>query len=122
MRRHFTGRSIELAAHMHMNTIKFSIGRELLVVAVTLLLSVALLPGAIYLVGARLFGPYGGHGLQGIYRATLGDLFKFDWPAWIIVVGPTVAVLVLRWLFKLTRHEATPAPPMPVRKEPTIQD
>ncbi len=110
-----------------MNHTRLSIGRELLVASGTLVLSLAVLPCVIYLVGMGFFGPYdggnggGANGVIDMYAATLSDLLVPRLAAWIIAVGPAVCVVALRLIFKLTQQHTAETPSVPtMRREPII--
>jgi hypothetical protein len=114
-----------------MTTSTWSIRRELLIILLALCISVAALPGLIYVVGERLFGAYGSDGMMGLYHATFTDLMVPRIAAWTLLFAPTLCVILLRVLFHLTaakpdapepRHEPShePAPAQATRREPTI--
>jgi hypothetical protein len=114
-----------------MTTSTWSIRREVLIVLLALCVSIAVLPGLIYLVGERLFGAYGSDGMAGLYRATLTDLMVPRIAAWTLLFAPTLCVILLRVVFHLTAakpdasesaHESAhePAPAQATRREPTI--
>lgn len=105
-----------------MNTQSSSFGRELLVFAITGCVSIAVLPGLIYIFGTRIFGAYGtAGGIGNIYQAVLADLAGLKVAAWIIVFAPAVCLSLLRWIFRLTQTGTTaPSNARTLRKEPTI--
>jgi hypothetical protein len=102
---------------------KLSLRRELLIVSGTLLISVATLPALIYLVGGKLFGPYGATGgMRSLYVSIANDLSKPTLASWTLVLCPAICVLLLRLLFALTQSSAeTSARSVATqRREPTV--
>lgn len=92
--------------------------RDLLLTLVTVVGSLAVLPGVIYFVGLKLFGIYAG-GVRQLYLDTFTSLFTPAWSAWILALGPALALLVLRWLWRSNSHNTTPAV-QPSRQEPSL--
>lgn len=102
---------------------KLSFSRELMIFCIVTIVSIAVLPGLIYVVGGRLFGAYSAtEGMIGMYRATLADLAVPTWAAWIITLCPALCILLLRLLFGLTQdHIVEPQPDSTsARREPTV--
>ena len=75
--------------------------RELLVFAGCLLFGVLLLPVAIYLVGAQVFGDYGGDGFGGFYGGIFRGVLTGDLVTWFLVLSPYLVWQSLRWTFRL---------------------
>lgn len=105
-----------------MNKQSSSFGRELLVFAIAVCVSAAVLPGLIYIFGGRLFGAYGtAGGIGNIYQAVFADLAGLKVAAWIIVFAPALCLSLLRWIFRLTQTGTTTrSTARTLRKEPTI--
>lgn len=98
-----------------------SVQREIVIALAVVALSVLLLPGMIYLVGSRIFGPYSSDRIADIYVATLGDLMVPRMAAWLLLLTPMVCVVLLRMLFG--RDQAEPAAPDATpssRREPSV--
>ena len=74
--------------------------REALILAVFGGFGLLLLPALVYLVGQVLLGEYRPGGTMGVFYADLyGHLATFSiWP-WLLVLGPYLAVQVLRLLW-----------------------
>ena len=100
----------------------WSLRRELLIALLVLAISAVCLPGMIYAVGGMLFGVYD-EGLVGMYRATFTDLRTPRLAAWVLLATPTLSVVLLRVLFRLTSkapiaEQSTAAQTQ--RREPTL--
>jgi hypothetical protein len=97
--------------------------RELIVIAISLLLGLLLIPAAIWLTGQTVLGPYQG-------GATLGALLRNYFTAlgngapsfWFVALGPYVLILLARLLFAMLWGGAPAAraqtPPQPKRVPP----
>ena len=73
---------------------------ELIFASVWLAIGLFVLPGAIYLVGAALLGPYGDKaGLSTFYIDFFGDLSDGSGRAWALALGPVVLVYLIRVIF-----------------------
>jgi uncharacterized membrane protein len=119
MRRHFTGRCRKLAGLL----MKLSLSRELLIGCIVIVVSVAVLPGLIYVVGGKLFGAYGTTGgMSSMYQAMLTDLATPTLAAWTIALCPALCILLLRLLFAMSQSPSaeTTDRPTRVRREPSI--
>jgi hypothetical protein len=99
----------------------YSIRTEALLLIVISLLSLLLLPALIYGVGTQLFGPYR-TGFAGMYAASFKGLLQLHPSAWIMVLAPAVAVLLIRLVLRLTPGSAaeTQASTTPTRHEPRL--
>jgi hypothetical protein len=74
--------------------------RELLVFAVFGGFGLLILPGIVYLVGQRLLGEYRPDAAMGGFYADLyGHLGALSVWAWLLVLGPWIAVQTLRLLW-----------------------
>lgn len=99
---------------------KLSFARELLIVCIVIIASVAVLPGLIYVAGSALFGAYGvAGGVASMYQATFTDLATPTLAAWTIALCPALCVLLLRLLFGLSQSPEADTPAR-LRREPTI--
>jgi len=84
--------------------------REALLLLTLLLVGLILLPIAIYIVGQRVFGEYGGLGLSGFFEQVYRGLPSGDGVVWFLVLSPYLGWQVLRltiWLFRLSTPTAT---------------
>jgi hypothetical protein len=87
--------------------------RELIIAGVLAAIGLIALPLAIYFVGQRIVGPYGGEGTEGgsldlsasIWAAMAGG----DWAAWLLVLSPYVFVQLIRLSMRIARprHRVT---------------
>lgn len=74
--------------------------REALLLAIFGGFGLLALPALVYLVGEELLGEYRPDGGMGTFYADLyGHLADLSWPAWLLVLGPWIAILVLRILW-----------------------
>jgi hypothetical protein len=106
-----------------MNQPPLNVRRELSIVLITICCSAIVLPGLIFAVGSRIFGPYGStEGIVSIYQTILHDLPEPRLAAWIIAVGPALVIVLLRLIFRLTAPGEPPAPAAAprTRREPTL--
>jgi hypothetical protein len=87
---------------------------ELLIAASLLVFGVAVLPALIFVVGITVVGPYEGeNGLGSLYAGIIDGLGRPEPAAWVLVLGPYVAVQCLRLAFFRRR---SPAPVTPITK------
>lgn len=105
--------------------------KELIFAALGLAFGFLLLPWLVYLVGQSLFGGYGGglHKLGSFYGDLFRDLAAANPDSWGLVLGPFIALSLLRLAF-YRRTEEPSAPPKKqeppqnrsdkARKEPTL--
>ncbi len=93
--------------------------RDLLLTLATVVGSLAILPGIIYLVGLKLLGTYSG-GVRQLYLDTFASLGTPSWPAWILALGPALALLALRWIWRSYPDINAPAAAQSSRHEPTL--
>lgn len=94
--------------------------REALILAVFGGFGLLLLPALVYLVGQALLGEYRPGGTMGVFYADLyGHLATFSiWP-WLLVLGPYLAIQVLRLLWlPLGLLMRRPSPPPPAAAPP----
>jgi hypothetical protein len=80
--------------------------RDLLWLLAALAFGALLLPFLIYQTGALTLGPYSRGGAGIFYRDFLGSLGAFEWPAWLLLLGPALIVVfwrILRRVFGLAR-------------------
>lgn len=101
--------------------------REAIVLAVFGGFGLLILPALVYLVGQQLLGEYRpGAGMGAFYGDFYGLLGTFSIWAWVLALGPWLAVVLLRFLWLPLRHLArgsAAAPEEPRadgRVEPTI--
>ena len=78
----------------------FNLRTELWVMTNTTLLSLLLLPAAVYIVGRKLFSPYSS-GIAGFYHEYLTGLIQGQLPALILALGPTCALLLVRFILRI---------------------
>lgn len=72
------------------------LSRELLWLAALLLVGIALLPAAIWIVGRAVFGDYEGGAFMDFFGALAGRLATGDGAAWFLVLSPYLAIGALR--------------------------
>ena len=80
--------------------------RELILAAGALLVGVAVAPPLIFVAGSRAVGPYTGGGLGAFMGRFFKGLFAGSMAFWIVVLGPYLAVLLIRLLVVLGRRLA----------------
>jgi hypothetical protein len=73
-----------------------AVRRELLWILIALVIGVLLLPPLIWLVGSRVFGGYAGGGIRDLVDHFFRALGQGQQGAWIVALGPYLAILVLR--------------------------
>jgi hypothetical protein len=73
-----------------------TIRREVLWVLIALPVGVLLLPPLIWLVGSRVFGPYGGGGLRDLVDHFFRGLSQGQEALWIVALGPYLLIVSLR--------------------------
>ena len=89
--------------------------REALWLAIFVGFGLFVLPALVYLVGEQLLGEYRPDGGMGTFYADLyGHLARLTGLAWVLVLGPWFAILLLRLLWLPLRqfgrrHPARPA-------------
>jgi len=71
--------------------------RELILAGAALAFGLLVLPALVYWVGIVVLGPYPGGGLGQFYGALLRDLGSGAGRAWVLVAGPYVSLLLLRF-------------------------
>jgi hypothetical protein len=77
--------------------------REVVIVLAGLAFGAVALPAAIYLVGNRTLGAYGGEG-PGAFAAKLyGDLVHLEPPALLLTLTPLAALYIFRLLWRALR-------------------
>ncbi|HEY6455198.1 MAG TPA: hypothetical protein VIY90_07935 [Steroidobacteraceae bacterium] len=74
----------------------FALRRELLWVLIGLVVGLLLLPPAIWLIGSRVFGPYAAGNARDLVDHFYRGLTQGQQAPWIVVLGPYVAIVVLR--------------------------
>jgi hypothetical protein len=79
---------------------KSALRKNLLPVAIGLLVGIVALPALIYGVGVAVLGPYDGGSIAGTYKIVLGGLAHGSIASWIVVLGP----LLLWQLARLLRY------------------
>ncbi len=79
-----------------MPTNNATLRRELLWAFIGLVIGLMLLPPLIWLVGARVFGPYAGGNTRDLVDHFFRGLGQGQQSMWIVALGPYVAILVLR--------------------------
>jgi hypothetical protein len=97
---------------------------ELLFATAWILFGLIVLPALIYLVGVRLLGPYpGGAGFGAFFGDFFADLFSGSTRIWVLILGPYVAVMLLRGLLGGIRlgHRERHPPPAIARREPQVE-
>jgi hypothetical protein len=100
--------------------------RELLLLCLSLLIGVILVPLAIWFVGNRVLGPYThGSNTHAGPMALLGDFFvglANGWVSyWMVALGPTVIILLVRAAWSALSNKSNAEPPAPRRRiEPTV--
>jgi hypothetical protein len=62
--------------------------KNLIPVAIGLIVGGLVLPALIYGVGVAVLGPYDGGSLGGTYKAVLGGLAHGSIASWVVVLGP----------------------------------
>ncbi len=80
-----------------------AIRRELLWLIIGIPLGVLLLPVLIWLVGARVFGPYAGGEVGDLVSHFFRGLGQGEPAFWLVAVGPYVCLLLLRVLIQAIR-------------------
>jgi hypothetical protein len=70
--------------------------RELLWALIGLVVGLLLLPPAIWLIGSRVFGPYAGGNARDLVDHFYRGLGQGQQAPWIVVLGPYLAIVVLR--------------------------
>ena len=86
----------------------FRPAREVLFVLAGLVLGAVVLPAAVYLVGSRTLGAYGGDGPAAFAATLSGDLLRLQPPALVLTLTPLAALYILRLLLRpLRRHGPT---------------
>lgn len=61
-----------------------------------LVVGIVIMPIAIYLVGATIFGDYGGEGFGDFFGTLAVKIRSGDRVAWFLVLSPYLALLVMR--------------------------
>jgi hypothetical protein len=75
--------------------------RELTIAAALLAGGLFVIPVAVYLVGQRLFGEYVDGGVLTLAEKIWGDFLTLRPAAWVLVLGPYLAVQLLRAIRRL---------------------
>ena len=70
--------------------------RELALFLGLLLVGLVLLPIAIYWLGPRLLGEFGGHGFSDFFGSLVARLRAGEFAAWFLVYSPYLVIQVLR--------------------------
>lgn len=73
-----------------------TVRREFLWVLIALPVGLLLLPPLIWLVGSRVFGPYGAGTARDLVDRFFHGLAQGQQAVWIIALGPYLAILTLR--------------------------
>lgn len=81
---------------MSPGSLKKSILREIALFLGLLLVGLVLLPIAIYWLGPRVLGEFGGHGFSDFYGSLAARLRAGEFAAWFLVYSPYLAIQVLR--------------------------
>jgi hypothetical protein len=76
--------------------------REAVWLGAALLVGLLILPPVVYATGVRTLGAYAHGGLGAFLGDFYAALFKPSAAAWILAVGPIVAIAVWRGLMRLT--------------------
>ncbi|HSN71650.1 MAG TPA: hypothetical protein VLT59_09065 [Steroidobacteraceae bacterium] len=71
---------------------------ELVFAAACLGFGLLVLPALVYWVGVRILGPYSDGGLGAFYAGLFADLVSASGRAWLLVAGPYVALMLLRFV------------------------
>jgi hypothetical protein len=95
--------------------------RELVTVALLGLIGVSLLPFAIYLVGAEIFGDYAGNGFGDFYRNIHSNLRQGQPVVIFLLISPYLVWQLLRLSFYTFRRMAPTAPAIKPRVDPKIR-
>ena len=87
--------------------------RELLWIAIALLIGMVAMPPLIWLVGSRVLGPYALGGLATLWQQFFRGLSSGTFAFWWVAVGPYFLLLALRILIRLIwpRGAAQSPPP-----------
>lgn len=72
--------------------------REAALLIGLLFVGMLLLPVAVYLIGQRILGEFGGAGFSGFFGTLAAKLRSGDQVAWFLVLTPNLAVVVLRMM------------------------
>lgn len=78
----------------------FRPARELAIAAAGLALSAVLVPAAVYLVGSRTLGAYGGDGPAAFAATLYGDLVHLEPPALLLTLSPLAALYIFRIVWR----------------------
>ncbi len=81
---------------MSWGSLKKSVLRELALFLGLLLAGLVLLPIAIYWLGPRVLGEFGGHGFADFFGSLAVRLRAGEFAAWFLVLSPYLAIQVLR--------------------------
>lgn len=73
--------------------------RELVTIALCLLIGLLVVPTGVYVVGRQILGPYANGGLPNLIADIARELVRGSLPFWLLVGGPYIAV----WLLRLIR-------------------
>jgi hypothetical protein len=73
--------------------------RELVTIALCLLVGLLLVPCGIFFIGGRILGPYANGGLPALIADIVRGLAAGSLPFWLLVAGPYIAV----WMWRLLR-------------------
>lgn len=85
--------------------------RELTIAAAMLGFGLFILPFAIYIVGQQLIGEYDPNaGVASLYEHVWTDFLSLRAPAWILIVGPYVTVLLIRGIRRVWRRKRAVIP------------
>ncbi len=82
---------------------RFRAARETLFVLSGLVLGALVLPAAVYLVGNRTLGAYGGDGPSAFAATLYGDLLRLRPAALVLTLAPLVTLYILRFLLRPLR-------------------
>lgn len=86
-----------------------TVRREVLWLLIGLPIGVLLLPPLIWLLGSRVFGPYGGGNTRDLVDHFFRGLGQGQQAFWIVALGPYVAILTLRLTLAGLRAVRRPA-------------
>ena len=70
--------------------------KEIALLSILLFAGLVVMPGAIFLVGEKFFGVYGGHGFSDFFGTLSAKIRSGDIVAWFLVMSPYLAWQILR--------------------------